>query len=67
MVFFSSARNNHVVAEAEGYASHQLSGFSNGASDYSNSIPMHTRPRGIFVGICSKVSTSQSSGANSAK
>jgi hypothetical protein len=27
MVFFSSARNNHVVAEAEGYASHQLSGF----------------------------------------
>jgi hypothetical protein len=27
MVFLSSARNNHVVVEAEGYASHQLLGF----------------------------------------
>jgi hypothetical protein len=45
VVFFSSAGNNHIVAEAEGYASHQLLGFSDEASDCSSSIPMHTGPR----------------------
>jgi hypothetical protein len=52
------------MAEAKGYASHQLLGFPNEASDCSSSIPMHTGPRGS---ICTKVSVSQSSGANGAK
>jgi hypothetical protein len=46
------------MAEAEGYASHQLSGFLDEASDCSSSIPMHIGPRGILAGVCSKVSTS---------
>jgi hypothetical protein len=58
MVFFSSAGNNHVVVEAEGYASHQLSGFSNEASDYSSSSPMDIGPQGILAGVCPKVFTS---------
>jgi hypothetical protein len=37
-------RNNHVMAEAEGYASNQLLGFPDEASDYSSSITMHTGP-----------------------
>jgi hypothetical protein len=57
----------HVVAEAERYASHQLLGFSDKASDCSSSIPMHTGPRGILAGVCPKVSTTQSLGANGAK
>ena len=67
MVLFSLARNNHVVAEAEGYASHQLLGLSDEASDCSSPISVHTGPRGVFTGIRSKVSTSHSSGANGAK
>jgi hypothetical protein len=67
MVFFSSVGNNHIVAEAKGYASHQLSGLSDEASDYSNPILVHTGPRGVFADICSKVSMSQSSSANGAK
>jgi hypothetical protein len=64
MVFFSSARNNHIIAEAEGYASHQLPGLLDEASDCSSSIPMHAGPRGVLAGVCPKVSMSQSSGAN---
>jgi hypothetical protein len=67
MVFFSSAGNNHIMEEVEGYASHQLSGLSDEVSDYSSPIPVHTGPQGVFVGICTKVSTSQSSSANGAK
>jgi hypothetical protein len=31
LVFFSSSRNNHIMAEVEGYVSHQLSGLSDEA------------------------------------
>jgi hypothetical protein len=67
MVFFSSAGNNHIVAETKGYASHQLLGFSDEASDCSSPIPVHAGPRGVLAGICPKVPTSQSLGANGAK
>lgn len=67
IVFFSSAGNNHVVAEAEGYSSNQLTGFPNETSDCSSFIPMHTELQGILAGVCPKVSASQSSSANSAK
>jgi hypothetical protein len=67
MVFFSSAGNNHSVTEAEGYDSHQLSGLSDEASDCSSPFPVHAGPRGVLAGVCPKVSTSQSSGANGSK
>jgi hypothetical protein len=67
MIFFTSAENNHIVAEAEGYASHQLLGLSDEASDCSSPIPVHAGSRGVLVGVCPKVSTSKSSGANGAK
>jgi hypothetical protein len=66
MVFFSSAGNNHVMAEAEGYASNQLLGLSDKSSDCSSSFLVH-KGRRVLAGVCPKVSTSQSSGANGAK
>jgi hypothetical protein len=44
LVFFFSTRNNHIMAETEGYASHKLPGLPNEASECSSSIPVHTRP-----------------------
>jgi hypothetical protein len=41
---YSSARNNHFLAEAEGYASHQLSRFPDKASDCPSTVPMYARP-----------------------
>jgi hypothetical protein len=55
------------MAEAEGYASHQLSRFLDEASDCSSPIPVHAGPRGVIAGIRLKVSMSQSSDANGAK
>jgi hypothetical protein len=56
-----------MVAEVEGYASHQLSGLPEEAGDSSSPISVHTGSRGVFAGIYPKVSMSQSSGDNSAK
>jgi hypothetical protein len=67
MIFFTSVKNNHIMAEAEGYASHQLSRFLDEASDCSSPIPVHAGPRGVIAGIRLKVSMSQSSDANGAK
>jgi hypothetical protein len=55
------------MAEAEEYASHELLGLSDEASDYLSSIPVHAGPRGVLAGVCPKVSMSQSSGAIGAK
>jgi hypothetical protein len=44
MVFLSLARENYIMAEAEGHASHQLLGLSNKASHRSGSVPMHAEP-----------------------
>jgi hypothetical protein len=67
MVFFCSAWNNNIMAEVEGYVSHQFSGLLDEASDCSSPIPVHKGPQGVFASICPKVSTSQSSSANGAK
>jgi hypothetical protein len=67
MVFFSLAGNNHIMAEAKGYGSHQLLGLLDEANDRSSSIPVQARPRGVLAGVCPKVSTSQSSGTNGAE
>jgi hypothetical protein len=55
------------MVEVEGYVGHYLSGVSDEASDRSSFIPVHTGPRGVFVGIRPNISASQSSGANGAK
>jgi hypothetical protein len=44
MVFFSSTRDNYVVAEAKGYASRQLPGLPNEASHCPRSVPVHAGP-----------------------
>jgi hypothetical protein len=55
MVFFSSAMNYHVVAEAQGHAGYQFPWLSNEASHSSGSVPVHARPWRIHSGICLKV------------
>jgi hypothetical protein len=44
MVILSSARDNYVVIEAEGHASHQLPGLSYEPSLYSGPVLMHAGP-----------------------
>jgi hypothetical protein len=44
MVFFSAVGDNQVVAEDEGYASHQLPGFLDETSHCSSSVPMYAGP-----------------------
>jgi hypothetical protein len=44
MVFFSSARDYHVMAEAQGYVGYQFPRLSNEASHSSGSVPVHARP-----------------------
>jgi hypothetical protein len=58
MLFFSSAKNNHIMAKTEGHASYQLSAFLDKANDCSSPIPVHTGPRGVLAGVCPKVPTS---------
>jgi hypothetical protein len=44
MVFFPSARDNHVMAEAQGHAGYQFPRISNEASHSSSLVPVHARP-----------------------
>jgi hypothetical protein len=44
MVLLSLARNNYIMAEAQGYAGYQFPRFSNEASYYSGIVSMHARP-----------------------
>jgi hypothetical protein len=67
LVFLSSARNNDIMAEAEGHADHQFSRISDEASYCSSLVPVHARPRGIPPGVCPKVLVSDSTSANSAQ
>jgi hypothetical protein len=52
MVFFSSTRDNQVVAEAQGHAGDQFPWLSDEASHNSGLVPMHARPGGIPSGVC---------------
>ena len=67
MVFFSAVGDNQVVAEDEGYASHQLPGFLDETSHCSSSVPVHTGPGGVPPGVCPKVPVTVSPGAYSAQ
>jgi hypothetical protein len=44
MVFFPSARDNHVVAEAQGHAGDQFPRLSDEASHSLGLVPVHARP-----------------------
>jgi hypothetical protein len=44
MVLLSSARNNHIMTEAQRHAGHQFPRFSNEASYCSGLVSMHARP-----------------------
>jgi hypothetical protein len=55
MVFFSSARNYHFMAEAQGHAGDKLPRFPNEASYSSGSVSMHARSWGVSPSIRPKV------------
>ena len=43
------------MAEAKGYVSDQLSGFSNEADHYPSSLSVYAGPGGVLAGVCLKV------------
>jgi hypothetical protein len=67
LVLLSSARNNHIMAEAEGHADHQFPRVLDEANYYSSFIPVHARPQRIPSGVCSKVLAFESTSAHSAQ
>jgi hypothetical protein len=67
MVLFSPARDDHVMAEAQGHDGYQFSRLSDEASHSSSLVPVHTRPWGIPAGVCPKVLPTESTSAHSAQ
>jgi hypothetical protein len=67
LVLLSSARNNHVMAEAEGHADYPFSRFSNKAGHRSSFILVHPGSRRIPSGVCPKVLASEGTGTNGAQ
>jgi hypothetical protein len=67
MVLLSSARNNYIMAEAQGHASHLFPRFSDETNYCSVLVSMHTRPWGISSGVCPKVFAPKSTSAHSAQ
>jgi hypothetical protein len=66
-VLLSSARNNNIMAEAEGHVDHQFPRVLNEAGYRSSFVPVHARSRRIPPGICPKVLESEGTSANSAQ
>jgi hypothetical protein len=67
LVLLSSARNNHIMSEAEGHADHPFPRVSDEASYCSSFVPVHARSRRIPPGVCPKVFASEGTSANSAQ
>jgi hypothetical protein len=67
LVLLSLARNNHIMAEAEGHADHQFSRVPDEAGHCSSFVPVHARPRRIPPGVCLEVLASKSISAHSAQ
>jgi hypothetical protein len=67
LVLLSSARNNHIMAEAEGHADHHFPRVSDEARYCSSFVPVHAGSRGIPSGVCPKVLASKGTSANSAQ
>src|SRR6187455_993412 len=64
LVLLPSARNNHIMTEAEGYADHQFPRVSNEAGHCSSFIPVHPRSRRVSSGVCPKILTPEGTSAN---
>jgi hypothetical protein len=67
MVLFSSARDNHVMAKAQGHDGYQFSRLSDEANHSSGIVPVHTRLGGIPSGVCLKVLATESTSAHGAQ
>jgi hypothetical protein len=67
MVLLSSARDNHIMTEAEGLVDNQFPRVSNEAGHRSSSIPVHPGSRRIPSGVCPKVLASEGSGTTVAQ
>jgi hypothetical protein len=55
------------MAEAKGYVSEQLSGFSNKAYHCPSSLSLYVGPGGVLAGVCPKVLEAESSSTYSAQ
>jgi hypothetical protein len=55
------------MAEAKGYVSDQLLGFSNKLGHCSGSLSVYIRPGGVHAGVCPKVLKAESSSTYSAQ
>jgi hypothetical protein len=67
LVLLSSARNNHIMAEVEGYADHQFPRVSDEAGYCSSFVLVHARSRKIPQGVCPKVLAFEGTSANNAQ
>jgi hypothetical protein len=65
MVFFPSARDNHVVVDAQGYAGDQFPRLSDETSHSSGLVPVHVRPCEIPLGVCPKDLATEGTSAHS--
>jgi hypothetical protein len=54
------------MAEAKGYVSDQLSGFSNKVGHFPSSFSVYTGPGGVLAGVCPEVLEAKSSSTYSA-
>ena len=67
MVFFPSATDNHVVAEAQGHAGYQFPRLLDEAGHFPSSLSMYTGPGGVLAGVCPKVLGAESTSTYSAQ
>jgi hypothetical protein len=64
LVLLSSARNNHIMTEAEGHVDHQFPRVSDKAGYCSSFVLVHARPRRVPSGVCPKVLAFKSTSAH---
>jgi hypothetical protein len=67
LVLLSSARNDHIMAEAEGHVDHQFPRVSDEASYRSSFVPVHVRSLRIPPDVCPKVLAFEGTSANGAQ
>jgi hypothetical protein len=67
LVFLFSARDNYVMVGAKGYASYQLSGFSNEAGHCPSSLSVYLGSGRVSVDVRPKVLVAESSSTYSAQ
>jgi hypothetical protein len=65
--YSSSARNNHIMAEAEGHVDHQFSRVLDEAGYRSSFVLVHARSQRIPLGVCPKVLAFEGTSTNGAQ